>query len=203
MYQQSPGTIEGGLFSCDRIDVLSDAPDVGNGRVVRAWDLASTAAVGRTDPDWTVGLKLLADHTGRYVVLDVVRLRGSPHDVVARVVSTAHQDGQAVRIGFPEDPGQAGKTQVAFFSGLLVGYHVTSSRETGSKMTRAIPVASQVESRNLAIVQSKWNRAFLDELGDFPDGSKDDQVDALSRAFSMLTRPGVVARRLSTTYLAR
>jgi predicted phage terminase large subunit-like protein len=203
MYQQSPGTIEGGLFPCDRIDILSDAPDIGNGRVVRAWDLASTAAVGGTDPDWTVGVKLLADHAGRYVVLDVVRLRGSPHDVVARVVATAQQDGRAVSVGLPEDPGQAGKAQVAYFSGLLTGYYVTASRETGSKMTRAMPAASQVEARNVALVQSKWNHAFLDELGDFPDGRKDDQVDAFSRAFSMLIRAGTAARRLNTTHLAR
>jgi predicted phage terminase large subunit-like protein len=203
MYQQSPGTIEGGLFRCDRIDILSDVPQIGNGRVVRAWDLASTAASGGTDPDWTVGLKLFAAHTGRYVVLDIVRLRGSPHEVVTTVVATAHRDGRSVSIGLPEDPGQAGKTQVAYFSGLLAGYYVTASRETGSKMTRAMPMASQVEARNLAIVQSKWNHAFLDELGDFPDGRKDDQVDALSRAFSMLTQSGAAARRLKTTHLAR
>jgi len=203
MYQQSPGTIEGGLFRCDRIDILSDVPEVGNCRVVRAWDLASTAATGVTDPDWTVGLKLLASLTGRYVVLDIVRLRGSPHEVVATVVATAQRDGRSVSIGLPEDPGQAGKTQVAYFSGLLTGYYVTASRETGSKMTRAMPMASQVEARNLAIVQSKWNQTFLNELADFPDGSKDDQVDALSRAFSMLTRSGAAARRFNTAYLSR
>jgi predicted phage terminase large subunit-like protein len=203
MFQQSPGTIEGGLFRCDRIDTISDVPDIGNGRIVRAWDLASTPANGGTDPDWTVGLKLLAVHTGRYVVLDVVRLRGSPHEVVTAVLSTARRDGPSVPIGLPEDPGQAGKSQVAFLSGLLIGHYVTASRETGSKMTRAMPMASQVEARNLAIVQCRWNRAFLDELVDFPDGRKDDQVDALSRAFSMLTQTGAAARRLNTTHLAR
>lgn len=203
MYQQAPGTTESGLFRSDRIDILSDAPEIKSGRVVRAWDLASTAATNGTDPDWTVGLKLLADPAGRYVVLDIVRLRGSPHDVVTTIVSTAQRDGRSVSIGLPEDPGQAGKAQVAYFVGLLVGYYVTSSRETGSKMTRAMPVASQVEARNVALVQSRWNHAFLDELRDFPGGRKDDQVDALSRAFSMLTQSGSASRRLNTTHLAR
>ncbi len=203
MYQQSPETIEGGLFRCDRIDTVSDVPETGTGRIVRAWDLASTAATGVTDPDWTVGLKLLASPTGRYIVLDIVRLRGSPHEVVDAVVSTAQRDGRSVSVGLPEDPGQAGKIQVAYFSGLLTGYYVTASRETGSKMTRAMPVASQVEARNVAIVQSKWNYAFLNELADFPDGCKDDQVDAFSRAFSMLARSGAATRRLNTTHLSR
>jgi predicted phage terminase large subunit-like protein len=203
MYQQAPGTVEGGIFRCDRIDRLSDAPLTGTARIVRAWDLASTAATGGTDPDWTVGLKLLADPVGRYIVLDIVRMRGSPHEVVDTIVSTARRDGKSVLVGLPEDPGQAGKTQIAYFFSILVGYHVTASRETGSKMTRAMPVASQVEGRNLAIVQSRWNQAFLDELADFPDGRKDDQVDALSRAFSMLTQSGAPARRLNTAILAR
>jgi len=203
MYQQSPGTTESGLFRSDRIDVLSDMPEIRNGRVVRAWDLASTAATNGTDPDWTVGLKLLADPAGRYIVLDIIRLRGSPHDVVNTIVSTAHRDGRSVSIGLPEDPGQAGKAQVAYFVGLLAEYDVTSSRETGSKMTRAMPVASQVEARNVALVQNRWNHAFLDELRDFPNGRKDDQVDALSRAFSMLIQSGSASRRLNTTHLAR
>jgi predicted phage terminase large subunit-like protein len=203
MYQQSPSTTESGLFRSDRIDILSDAPEIKNGRIVRAWDLASTAATNGTDPDWTVGLKLLADPAGRYIVLDIVRVRGSPHDVVTTIVSTAQHDGRSVSIGLPEDPGQAGKAQVAYFVGLLAGYYVTSSRETGSKMTRAMPVASQIEARNVALVQSRWNHAFLDELRDFPDGRKDDQVDALSRAFSMLTQSGSASRRLNTTHLSR
>lgn len=203
MYQQSPGTIEGGLFRCERIDILNDLPEVENGRIVRAWDLASTAASCGADPDWTVGLKLLATRTGRYLVLDIIRLRGSPHEVVETVISTARRDGPSVTIGLPEDPGQAGKTQVAYLCGLLAGYYVTASRETGSKMTRAMPIASQIEARNLAIIRSKWNHAFLDELSDFPDGRKDDQVDALSRAFSTLTQTGAASRRLNTTHLAR
>ena len=203
MYQQSPGATENSLFLCDRFDILTDPPEIGSGRVVRAWDLASTAATGGTDPDWTVGLKLLAAPTGRYIVLDVVRLRGSPHEVVETIMSTARQDGRSVPIGLPEDPGQAGKTQVAYFVGLLAGYYVSSSRETGSKITRAMPVASQVEARNVALLQSKWNYVFVDELRDFPNGRKDDQVDALSRAFSMLTHSGTASRRLNTAHLAR
>jgi phage terminase large subunit-like protein len=39
----------------------------------------------------------------------------------------------------------------------------------------------------VAIVRASWNRAFLDELRDFPAGRKDDQVDAFSRAFNGLT----------------
>jgi phage terminase large subunit-like protein len=60
-----------------------------------------------------------------------------------------------------------------------------------------------VEARNFAIIRGNWNHAFLEELRDFPFGRKDDQVDALSRAFRMLTEAGRPARQISVSYLAR
>ena len=85
----------------------------------------------------------------------------------------------------------------------LAGYRISISPETGAKTTRAAPVASQVEARNFAIVRAGWNHAFLEELRDFPFGRKDDQVDALSRAFRMLTESGAPARKLPVSFLAR
>ena len=50
-----------------------------------------------------------------------------------------------------------------------------------------MPLASQVEAGNVSIIRSDWSRALLDELRDFPWAKKDDQVDALVRAFTTLT----------------
>jgi predicted phage terminase large subunit-like protein len=75
--------------------------------------------------------------------------------------------------------------------------------ETGAKATRASPVAAQVEAGNLALLRAGWNRALLDELRDFPTGRKDDQVDALSRAFAMLADAPAGARRAFVPILGR
>jgi len=37
------------------------------------------------------------------------------------------------------------------------------------------------------MLRASWNPAFIDELGSFPLGQYDDQVDALSLAFSKQT----------------
>ncbi len=63
-----------------------DAPPAG-GKIVRAWDLAATAQSGTRDPDWTVGVKLMRTAEGRFVVLDVTRLRGGPDDVEQAIVN--------------------------------------------------------------------------------------------------------------------
>ena len=137
-----------------------------------------------------MGLKLARRADGRFVVLDVVRLRGDPAEVEAAIVNTARLDGRACRVGLPQDPGQAGKQQVAYLTGKLAGFAVESGVESGAKETRAAPAAAQVNAGNFAVVQAHWTRSFLDELADFP-GRKDDQVDALSRAFGMLAAPAV------------
>ncbi|MEJ0016763.1 MAG: phage terminase large subunit [Acetobacteraceae bacterium] len=203
LYQQSPRPIAGSLFKTGSIEILDVLPEHAAGMVARGWDLAATSATGDNDPDWTAGVKLMRDRKGRFIVLDVAHLRGSPHEVESAIGEAARIDGTAVGISLPEDPGQAGKHQALYLVSSLAGHRVVTSRETGAKITRAGPIASQVEAGNVAMMRAQWNHAFLEELRDFPFGRKDDQVDALSRAFTMLTASGAPARRLSLPFLAR
>ena len=56
---------------------------------------------------------------------------------------------------------------------------------------------TEVEAGHFAIVRAPWNRAFLEELRDFPNSTKDDQVDALARAFNTLeSEPSPATRSL-------
>jgi predicted phage terminase large subunit-like protein len=203
LFQQAPRPPAGGLFNVTRLETLDTLPIAEPEHVVRAWDLAATTCTGANNPDWTAGVKLQRDRAGRYTVLDVVRFRATPHQVLETILLTAKADGRSVTVGLPEDPGQAGKQQVAYYVGRLAGFHVVTSRDTGAKVTRAIPVASQVEAGNFAILRANWNYIFREELGDFPHGHKDDQVDALSRAFAMLIEPANPARRASVALIAR
>lgn len=185
-YQQNPRPAEGTLFKVGKIETLDAMPVLRGAHIGRGWDLAATRQIGTRDPDWTVGVLLARMPSGQYVVLDVTRFRGNPDEVDTVLHNTARQDGPAVKQSIPQDPGQAGKKQVLAFTRLLSGLSVESSPETGDKATRAAPVISQVNIGNLAVVRAPWNRSFIDELGAFPQGAKDDQVDALSRAFSIV-----------------
>ena len=185
LYMQEPKPLAGGLFKADLIGTTAlDA--VPNGATVRAWDLAATEQVGSRNPDWTVGVKLRRTNDGKFIVLDVARMRGGPEDVLAMLMATAQSDGLGVVISLPQDPGQAGKWQAADFVRRLAGWNAQTSTETGDKATRAAPVAAQCNVGNLSMVSAEWNRAFREELRGFPGATKDDQVDALSRAFGML-----------------
>lgn len=186
-YQQRPAPREGGLFKEAWLKIVGAVP-AGADRV-RKWDLAATEEAPGKDPDWTVGLLMAKDIAGFYYVEHVVRFRGTSAEVEKAIGVTASQDQARyglVRIGLNQDPGQAGKSQVAYLIRQLAGYVVESERETGSKATRAAPLASQAEAGNVMLIQGDWNEDFIAELTTFPAGAHDDQVDAASGAFEML-----------------
>ncbi len=59
-------------------------------------------------------------------------------------------------------------------------------KATQDKVTRALPASSQAETGNIKILQAPWNEDFFRELENFPEGTHDDIVDALSGAFLLL-----------------
>jgi predicted phage terminase large subunit-like protein len=199
LFQQAPRPDGGTMVDVSLVPLVDSAiPEIS----VRGWDLAATAA-GSGDPDWTVGVQLCRQANGLFVVTDVVRLRGSPYEVEAAILAAAGRDGPGTLISLPQDPGQAGKMQAQYLIGQLAGYRVRASPETGSKTTRAAPMASQIEAGNLALLRAPWNGVLLEELGAFPSGLKDDQVDALGRAFNALVATGAQARRLQVGMMQR
>lgn len=184
LFQQRPAPLEGDLFRPDQIKVVDAIPS-GDIKWCRGWDLASTV-----DGDYTAGGKLGRLPDGRFVIADMVRLRVGPDQRDAAMVNTASLDGRSVKISIPQDPGQAGKTQVLYLTRALSGYNVKSSPETGDKVTRAEPFAAQVNVGNVLMLRGDWNTALMNEMRVFPNGTNDDQIDSLSRAFSeiMVTR---------------
>jgi len=195
LFQQSPRTAGGRLFKTANLVVVEERA---RGVSVRAWDLAASK-----DGDWTAGVLLTKTAEGSYQVTDVRRLQGGPEMVVQAIRETASRDGSEIAIGLPQDPGQAGRAQVLYMTKALAGYRVVSSRESGSKETRAMPVASQVNAGAVTVLKGAWNRDFIEELQDFPGGAKDDQVDALSRAFSMVLDHTPAARMQRTSFGVR
>ena len=182
-YMQSPAPAEGGIFKPDQIKVI-DALPAGEIKWCRGYDLASTV-----DGDWTAGGKLGRLPDGRFIIGDMLRLRAGPDERDSAMINTAALDSRAVKISIPQDPGQAGKTQVLYLTRELAGYNVKSSPESGDKITRAEPFAAQINVGNVMMLRGEWNLPLINEMRMFPNGANDDQVDALSRAFSEVMIP--------------
>lgn len=148
---------------------------------VRYWDLAASP-----EGDYAVGVRLARMRAGLWVVEDVRRLRGRPHDVRAAVMQTAVRDGEDVPVWIEQDPGQAGKDQIASYVQMLAGFEAYGRPKKVNKVTAAGPFSAQVQAGNVALVQAPWNEDFITELEAFPEGEHDDQVDAVSGAFAVI-----------------
>lgn len=183
-FQQRPAPGTGGEFKPDLIEVV-DAIPAGVTQWARGWDLGATEGAG----DYTAGVKIGALADGRYIIADARREQFGSHKRDAYIKATASADGLDIEQSLPQDPGQAGKGQVAAFVSMLAGHIVHTSPETGDKVVRARPLASQVNGGNVLMLRGPWNDPLRDEMRLFPNGLNDDQVDAAARAFARLLQP--------------
>lgn len=187
------------LFKRSWVRVVDAAPT--DLRIVRGWDLAGTPATDGTDPDWTAGTKIgVSKSTGRYIVLDHVRDRDTPHKVEALIANTASLDGRGVEISLPQDPGQAGKAQVATLIRMLAGYTARATPETGDKQTRFGPFSAQCEAGNVDVLRGAWNETWFSQLEAFPEASHDDDADSTARAFNALSLAPPPARKVKVSF---
>ena len=152
-------------------------------KVVRFWDSAATQDGG----DYTVGAKVRLSEDGRWVIEDIMRGQWSSAQKERIIASTAAADGPYVPIRMEQEPGSSGVDVIDNYKRkVLVGYNFDGIRATGSKEVRADTWSAAAESGNVYMVAAHWNKTFLDEATQFPVGSHDDQVDAVSGAVNFL-----------------
>lgn len=186
--QQRPAPREGGIFKADRWRVVDVPPPVV--RWVRGWDLAATSKKQNPRAAFTAGCLMGLTAENHVVIGDVQRFRGEPGEVKERIGAIAKADGHHVRIDLPQDPGQAGKAQLADFLLDLPGFIVSGSPESGDKRQRALPLAAQQNVGNVMLVKGPWNSEFLAEAALFPASTYKDQIDSASRAYASLLTGG-------------
>lgn len=154
----------------------------------RGYDLAVTPPTPENpDPDFLAAVKIGRTPEGRYIVADCRTTRPTPAGMERFLQNVASEDGKQVTISIPQDPGQAGKSQVAGLIRMLSGYTVRSSTETGDKITRFGPFSAQAEAGNVDVLRGPWNDGWFSALEGFPVAKHDDEVDATSRAFEIVS----------------
>jgi predicted phage terminase large subunit-like protein len=179
LYQQRPRPSEGALFRREWFDIVGAAP--ATAEQVRYWD---TAGADEGRGDYTVGVLMARDEQGMYYVEDVTRGQWTAHPRNTMIRQTAGLH-PSVPIYVEQPPGLAKESTEAIVRA-LAGFVVHADPVRGDKISRAEPFAAQCEAGNVKLVRGAWNRAYLDELCDFPYAAHDDQVDASSGAFKYL-----------------
>lgn len=163
-------------------------------RVVRYWDLAaSVPTAAYPDPDWTRGMKAgltypdAGNEHGTFYLMNMQSIRADAGERDALIRQTAQIDGRKVPIIFEQEPGAAGKSQIAYFQRMLPGFTVKGVPSSKDKELRAGPLASQAQAGNVKLLEGPWVEDFLNETDVFPTkGIHDDTIDAASGAFEAL-----------------
>lgn len=164
---------------------------------VRYWDLAATEPTTRNpDPDWTAGA-LVAVVNGIMYILDMKHERFNPDGVERLVRQTADQDGPLVKVRMEKEGGASGKITIDHYARhILLGYDFDGHPAIKDKEARADLWAGKVKRGEVVLMRGHWNHEFLDEASGFGvAGVHDDQVDAVSGAFEVLTGLGGKAKR--------
>lgn len=180
----------GSLFRKEWFPVVDVLP-AGHTGAIRFWDRAATKPNEvNKDPDWTVGVKLYRYPDNTYAIVDVIRFRDTPLQVRRFLKNTADLDTRDCIVGVAQDPGQAGVVEAQDYVRMLSGFDVRLYKEEKDKVTRAKPLSAQVEAGNIKVLKARWNEDFFSELENFGEDmtGHDDQVDAASGAFTLLTQ---------------
>jgi predicted phage terminase large subunit-like protein len=154
---------------------------------MRYWDKAGTKDSGA----YSVGVLMGKDMENRFWVLDVVRGQWKTAKRERMIRQTAELDGKGILVGVEQEPGSGGKESAENTVRNLAGWRVRVDRPTGDKAQRADPYSTQVNSGNVYLKKSSWNKEYIEELRYFSlENSKfKDQVDASSGAFKFVAKP--------------
>lgn len=188
LYQQSPLSAGGGMFNTNMLKIIKPHELPEFKRVVRFYDLAVTA---KSSADFTAGVKLGVTLDEQYIVLDVWRAQKELPDVHKVIVQNAAADGRGVAIRLEAEKAGIVQLQYLLRDPEMSPYTISAKPPVGDKFTRANAPATRVNNGRVALLQGHWNRAFIDELAFFGAAAEhDDQVDAFSGAYDMLTASG-------------
>ncbi len=202
LFQGKPTPDEGGLFPRDgwsfydiapwleRDDGSRVVPGLANvgGDVIQSWDMTFKDTAGT---DYVVGQVWLRRGVDCWL-LDQVRARMNFPATCTAVKALTARWPQAV-LKLVEDKAN-GPAVIAQLSRTVPGF--IAEEPHGSKLARASAVSPLVEARNVHLPDpsiAPWVGDLVEEAAEFPNGTHDDQVDAMSQALTRLVLDPIVA----------
>ena len=182
--QQQPAPAEGGLVQSSWWRYYSSENQPSRfDLMIQSWDCAFK---GKSTSDFVVG-QVWGVSSGNYYLVDQVRGRWTFSRTVAEIQSLKikYPDSSAILI---EDAAN-GPAIIDSLKQKLPG--VIAVRPDGGKLARFQSIAPVIESGNVYLPTPKhspWVDDLVHEVTFFPNGSHDDQVDAMSQALRRLLK---------------
>ena len=182
LYQQRPVPRSGNMFKTGNAQLIDNVPLNLVTKSIRYWDKAGSTGSGCL----SAGVLVHQLKDGRFVIGDVVAGQWGALERETRILQTAKLDGRKVRIWTEQEPGSGGKESAEATIRKLRGFVAHADKVTGDKVTRAEPLAAQMEAGNILVLNRPWTKDYLDELELYPNGKFLDRTDASAGAFNKL-----------------
>lgn len=189
LYMNNPIPDGGMFFKVDAFNYLRHIP-VKVIKKCRAWDIATYEKLNEKKSNYTVGalLYLLNDNTVH--IKNIVRFRGTVKEVENRIKATMANDTQDTIQILEQQPGSAGIALKKHWNTTFRGFPLSWIFSNKDKESRALPLATAIESGDVSLQPANWNSILKDEFMRFnpDDDNFDDIVDATSLGFNYLNR---------------
>lgn len=188
LYQQRPTAKRGETYDPAWF-ALADPDEVPRDAESVLWfDRASTDAGG----DYTAGVLVLRKGPDFWLwpKLHVQHTAGVRDQLMRNVADQVKQERQRVppTVWGEQEPGSGGKDAAHNFKRTMLGHAVKTEPTTGSKESRAEPMASQAELGHVRVVRSPLTSKLLEEARQFPRGTHDDLIESAFSGFNVLAR---------------
>lgn len=163
----------------------------------RGWDLAITE---KQASDFTAGALLGFDEkTNSLYLADMWHGKKGWIELRQVIKQIALDEYKGLNFGHEDEPEitKIGMEAVSGFGVALVEIRedlkgkvkVEKRNPRKSKLARSRKWLRIIDAGRFHIVRGHWNKKFIDELRSFPGGSHDDQVDAVSVAWEVHSKP--------------
>jgi phage terminase large subunit-like protein len=195
LMQLEPVKRGGNMLNTDAITrhkSISEYPK--NLKWFRVWDLAHTAKErAKQDPDYTSGTFLafnVQDDMLHLWIKNVNRMRKNAPERDAEIYTVSKLDGAYVKIGVGGSVDS--KDAISIMRNILKGKRtVYAVPENKDKVVRATPLEPVFKAGNVHVPMGMpWFDDWIAEIGAFPFGAHDDQVDNLSSGYALFIQQG-------------
>jgi predicted phage terminase large subunit-like protein len=185
LYQQHPVPAEGGLFKREWFkNIISNRPE--GLRWCRGYDLAlSTSATS----DYTASFKVAFDKQGNMYVDGGFRRRIEYPEQRKYILGRIREERDTEH-GIELSANGRAVIQDIRRERDVLGRAFRGVEPEGTKVSRAVGWVAIAEEGKLFLVRGPWNHEFIDEACSFPQGTHDDQIDAVSIAVRMCRSRG-------------
>jgi predicted phage terminase large subunit-like protein len=182
LFQQRPSPPAGGLFKRSWWQTYRELPQLD--RIITSWDLTFKDG---PHTDYVVGM-VIGQKGSSFYILDCIRDRLDITETIPAIVNTFNRYKPVATI--VEDKAN-GPAVISMLKTKIPGLLAVNPQ--GGKFSRAAAISPMIEAGNVFIPErSRWGGLLIEEAAAFPNGTHDDQVDALSQGLSWLrSRPAI------------